>query len=133
MLTMPLPAQRSAAGSSAACDSPAGIPRSSGDDVLYPDALLLFGRRGFLGHRDIYGGGKQERGGRDRIAVLEGKLLSYVSDWFPPKTELNRERCVMLERCMEQGKRQPMGLFTLTIPTGDGKTVASLAFALRHA
>ncbi len=39
----------------------------------------------------------------------------------------------MLERCMEQGKRQPMGLFTLTIPTGDGKTVASLAFALRHA
>lgn len=78
-------------------------------------------------------GKAQARGGGESMEVLEDKLQSYVSGWFPPKTELNRERCTMLERCMEQGEAQKPGLFTLTVPTGGGKTVASLAFALRHA
>lgn len=76
---------------------------------------------------------EQERGGGDSIEILEDKLQSYVSNWFPPKTDLNRERCAMLKHCMEQGENRSPGLFTLTIPTGGGKTVASLAFALRHA
>ena len=67
------------------------------------------------------------------MEMLEDKLRTYVSGWFPPQSELNRERCGILERCMEQGEVQSPGLFTLTIPTGGGKTVASLAFALRHA
>lgn len=87
----------------------------------------------FLDTETFMAGKAQARGGGESMEVLEDKLQSYVSGWFPPKTELNRERCAMLERCMEQGERQPMGLFTLTIPTGGGKTVASLAFALRHA
>jgi len=87
----------------------------------------------FLDTEAFMSGAEQERGGGDPIEVLEDKLGSYISGWFPPKTELNQERCAMLRRCLEQGEKQAPGLFTLTIPTGGGKTVASLAFALRHA
>ena len=87
----------------------------------------------FLDTETFMAGKKRERGGGDPIEILEGRLQSYVSGWFPPQNELNQERCAMLKRCMEQGERQSPGLFTLTIPTGGGKTVTSLAFALRHA
>lgn len=87
----------------------------------------------FLDTETFMSGREQERGGGDSIEILEDKLQSYVSNWFPPKTDLNRERCAMLKHCMEQGENRSPGLFTLTIPTGGGKTVASLAFALRHA
>ncbi len=87
----------------------------------------------FLDTETFMAGRERERGGGDPMEILEDKLQSYVSGWFPPKTELNRERCEILEHCIEQGERQRPGLFTLTIPTGGGKTVASLAFALRHA
>lgn len=87
----------------------------------------------FLDTETFMAGKVQERGGGDTMDILEGKVQSYISGWFPPKTELNQERCAVLQRCLEQGEHQKPGLFTLTIPTGGGKTVASLAFALRHA
>ena len=61
------------------------------------------------------------------------RLQSHISGWFPPKGELNTQRCGILKRCMAEGETQASGLFTLTVPTGGGKTVASLAFALAHA
>lgn len=73
------------------------------------------------------------RGGGEPIDLLEKKLLCHISNWFPAKNILNEQRCEILSRCLEQGEVQKPGLFTLTIPTGGGKTVASLAFALRHA
>ena len=61
------------------------------------------------------------------------RLQNYISGWFPPKGELNTQRCSILEQCIQKGERRAPGLYTLTVPTGGGKTVASLAFALSQA
>lgn len=67
------------------------------------------------------------------IDALWSRLSGYISGWFPPKGELNAQRCAILERCLSEGRTKRPGVFTLTVPTGGGKTVASLAFALAHA
>ncbi len=45
---------------------------------------------------------------------------------------LNALRDSLFDRCLEMGKEAP-GLFTLTAPTGLGKTLSLMAFALQHA
>lgn len=64
---------------------------------------------------------------------LWSNLRQYISGWFPPHGALNEQRCAILERCIQNGESCRPGLFSLTVPTGGGKTVASLAFALAHA
>ena len=86
----------------------------------------------FLDTETFMDGGSVRDGG-ETMEVLERKLLDHISKWFPPKRPLDVQRCRLLERCLDQGAEQSPGLFTLTIPTGGGKTVSSLAFALRHA
>lgn len=61
------------------------------------------------------------------------KLMRHIAKWFPPTREVDALRCDILEQCIRQGTVQKPGLFSLTVPTGGGKTVASLAFALHHA
>lgn len=46
---------------------------------------------------------------------------------------VTQQRNAALRACMERGQAWKQGLYTLTIPTGGGKTFASLAFALEHA
>lgn len=83
---------------------------------------------------EVFMGAAPRRGGSGvSMDALWAGLRRSISDWFPPEGELNQQRCAILERCMAEGERREPGLFTLTVPTGGGKTVASLAFALAHA
>ena len=49
-----------------------------------------------------------------------------------PSAPLNDIRQELLQSCLKQAQ-QKTGTFTLTAPTGSGKTLSMLSFALQHA
>jgi CRISPR-associated endonuclease/helicase Cas3 len=49
-----------------------------------------------------------------------------------PLTPVNRLRHRIYEQCLRMA-REPQGLYTLTVPTGGGKTLSAMGFALQHA
>jgi len=59
--------------------------------------------------------------------LLERELAGFSVD-----TEINRLRQHVSESCLSAAGRA-RGTFTLTVPTGGGKTLASMRFALSHA
>lgn len=86
----------------------------------------------FLDTEEFMSNGTIKRNGYDTLPELLERLEQYIAPWFPPKNELNRCRCQILQTCLDAGIGA-RGIYTLTVPTGGGKTVSSLAFALRHA
>jgi CRISPR-associated endonuclease/helicase Cas3 len=60
----------------------------------------------------------------DKMAVLQVKEDAH--------TTINQLRRQMSERC-DQFAERPSGIYKLSIPTGGGKTLASLRYALKHA
>lgn len=77
--------------------------------------------------------GSVQRGQQITMAELLERVQNHVTPWLAhPVGVINQARCDVLRTCLQGGAQEP-GLYTLTIPTGGGKTVSSLAFALSHA
>ena len=73
------------------------------------------------------------RGAFPSISALRSVYDEFMAERFATAdTRLNVVRNDILRRCRHQAASPP-GLFTLTVPTGGGKTLASMGFALDHA
>ena len=75
--------------------------------------------------------GDMGRSDHDSIDVLLERLNQQLAK-FTATSGLNKYRNDILENCIKKAK-EGKGLYSLTVPTGGGKTLSSMAFALNHA
>lgn len=69
---------------------------------------------------------------RASIPELLEMLQAHLATKSSTDSPVNRARQAVLSDCVAAAEQKP-GIFSLTVPTGGGKTLSSLAFALKHA
>ena len=82
----------------------------------------------FMNHQIIRG---NEFSSLKEIAAMFWSRLEE-DGYFRPKNALNEKRCEILHTGMRKGEGK-QGLYSLTVPTGGGKTIYSMAFAMKQA
>lgn len=133
-------------------DAPAAVPSALYAQVAaeaFPAMLytrMLFSclvDADFLDTEDFMAAGKVGREGFASLDTLLERLQKSLEEKFlKPKTEkekqklqlpINEKRSALLAQSIAAGKEAKGNLYRLTIPTGGGKTISSLAFALHYA
>lgn len=76
----------------------------------------------------------KQRGHSTSIATLLPKLEAYIRmlQSSSADTEVNQIRQKVQERCCKMSSNEK-GFYSLTVPTGGGKTLSSLLWAMKHA
>lgn len=89
----------------------------------------------------IYGDRRDTAEFMEGITFLREKPVSWLSEkeylerklsQFDKTAPINQIRSIISEQCMETAER-PNGIYRLNVPTGAGKTLSSLRYALAHA
>lgn len=84
----------------------------------------------YLDTEEFMQGGAVVRGGYDALAELAPKLDEYIEakGWNRPKSKLNEMRWHVAQECKQAGEGE-CNLLQVTVPTGGGKTIATLVLA----
>lgn len=88
----------------------------------------------FLDTEKFYKGGSERELVGPSLSYLRARLDEFLDrkSQSANPTPVNGMRARVLQACRRAATLEP-GAFTLTVPTGGGKTFSSLAFALHHA
>ena len=74
------------------------------------------------------------RGNYASLSTLRERLRAKTESFrSAPNTPVNRARAYFLESCRTHGVESDPGIYTLSLPTGAGKTISSMAWALEMA
>ena len=110
-------------GDAFACQFLARMLFSAGVDADYLDTEAYY---------DGVEGRSRQRGGHPALVELRDRLAVHLDSLRGDGSAMNQLRREVLCHAREAAG-EPPGVFTLTVPTGGGKTLSSLAFALEHA
>ena len=86
----------------------------------------------FLCTESFMNGSTRESLHYDELSVLRDRLEVLLEGFRSPKTKLDSLRCNVSDDC-RSAAQGPKGIYSLTAPTGSGKTYSLLRFALQHA